>query len=1133
MNFQQRVAIAIVAIVALGATVRARALESDLRGVVVEGVETNSEAERAGLLKGDVLTSWSSRDGKGEIRSPFDVSSIEVEQSPRGEITLLGLRRSEEKAWTMGADRWGLSVRPDFPEPLGSTYREAQRCAKGGKITQSARCWRRVADESQKLHSTLLGAWLTFREATQFAQAQHWKLAVRAYREAVEQAGDAGPSVTAQLFRAWASAYQQQADWDQAEIFYQRSIAESRKVRPESLTTAAILDDLGTLFLEHRNLTKAEYFYRQALEMQAKFAPDSLPMSRTLSNLGTVIRYPRGDALAQAETYYHQALTIQDKLAPARLDVASTLNSLAIIAWQQGDLIKSENYLRQSLDIRQRLAPGSLGLASSLNELGNVTDLQGDPVKGEEYIRRGLRIRQRLVPGSRDVAQSLTDVASIAEELGDLAKAEKSQREALEIDRKLAPDGLDVAGDLNNLGYVARDRGDLAKSEEYQREALMIEKRFGADSLYLAETLNSLGDSVRGRGDLTATETYYRQALAIREKLASGSADHAATLAALAGVAQKKGQLDAAQKLYELALTALESQTARLGGSEEMRSDFRAAHASYYKDYVDLLLAENRPDAALQVLERSRTRMLLEMMTAAHVDIRKGVDPRLLERERILQADLTAKSALRIRLLNGPHTKEEIANVEREIEQSLSDHKDLEEQIRAASPRYSALTQPDPLSTEKIQRLLDADTLLLEYSLGSVHSHVWAVGAELLASYELPKREDLESASRLVYGLLTEQNRVVKGETEGQRRTRLARAETRYARAASVLSKMVLGPVAEHLGNKRLLIVSDGALQYIPFAVLPIPETTQINPHSSQPNPVPLVAEHEIVNLPSVSVLAALREEEFNRGKAPKAVAVLADPVFDKGDARVGRNAESTRNRSYRNPEREKQEGVSNSSPTSRLLRSVTDIGLEKKPRSRAIQELRLNRLWFTRLEADSILASTPEGQGMKAVDFKASRATAISQELGQYRIVHFATHGLLDSKNPELSGLVFSMVDAKGRAQNGFLDLADIYNLNLPVEMVVLSACETGLGKEIDGEGLVGLTRGFMYAGASRVVASLWRVSDVATAQLMGEFYRAMEHDGMRPAAALRMAQIQMWRQKRWSSPYYWAAFQIQGEWR
>ena len=288
-------------------------------------------------------------------------------------------------------------------------------------------------------------------------------------------------------------------------------------------------------------------------------------------------------------------------------------------------------------------------------------------------------------------------------------------------------------------------------------------------------------------------------------------------------------------------------------------------------------------------------------------------------------------------------------------------------------------------------------------------------------------------------------------------------------------------------------------------------------------------------------MLAVLRQQQLGRTPAPNAVAVLADPVFDRNDARVASSArvQAAHNnpptRGVHAPARLTNPGrnatldpwLDAPSSAGLLTRSAADVGLSRNG------ELRLPRLPFTRREADAILAVTPEGAGKKAVDFDASRATATSPQLSQYRIVHFATHGLLDSVHPELSGLVFSMVDKNGRPQNGFLELQDIYNLNLPADLVVLSACETGLGKEISGEGLVGLTRGFMYAGASRVVASLWKVSDVGTAALMAGFYTAMEKDALPPAAALRAAQVQMWKQKRWRSPYYWAAFQIQGEWK
>jgi CHAT domain-containing protein len=194
---------------------------------------------------------------------------------------------------------------------------------------------------------------------------------------------------------------------------------------------------------------------------------------------------------------------------------------------------------------------------------------------------------------------------------------------------------------------------------------------------------------------------------------------------------------------------------------------------------------------------------------------------------------------------------------------------------------------------------------------------------------------------------------------------------------------------------------------------------------------------------------------------------------------------------------------------------------------------LRFPRLPYTRQEADRILSIMPSPSNLKATDFNARRATALGDELRNYRYIHFATHGYLDSERPALSAIVLSLVDERGQAQDGFLRVQEVYNMQLPAELVVLSACQTGLGREIKGEGLVGLTRGFMYAGAPRVIVSLWSVSDRATADLMGRLYAGMIKGGQRPAAALRSAQLEMWRQHGWRSPYYWAAFVQQGEWR
>ncbi|MGH9836663.1 MAG: CHAT domain-containing protein, partial [Blastocatellia bacterium] len=273
----------------------------------------------------------------------------------------------------------------------------------------------------------------------------------------------------------------------------------------------------------------------------------------------------------------------------------------------------------------------------------------------------------------------------------------------------------------------------------------------------------------------------------------------------------------------------------------------------------------------------------------------------------------------------------------------------------------------------------------------------------------------------------------------------------------------------------------------------------------------PLLVDHEVVMLPSASVLAELRRDLVGRKPAPRAVAVFADPVFSRDDPRLKAGD--------RTPGAESQPLVS------ALERSVRDVGLTGGAR--------FPRLPFSRREAEAIIAVAPQRQSARLLDFQANRAAATGDDLSNYRIIHFATHGLLNSQHPELSGIVLSLVDERGEPQNGFLRLHEIYNLRLPADLVALSACQTGLGKEIHGEGLVGLTRAFMFAGAPRVVASLWKVDDAATAELMKRFYRGMFDKRLRPAAALRAAQVEMWRQERWRSPYFWAAFTLQGEWK
>jgi CHAT domain-containing protein/Tfp pilus assembly protein PilF len=1076
-------------------------------GLVVESVAVNSEGEKAGLAKGDILLGWLRGDSQGKIESPFDLSKIEAEQEPLGRVTLVGLRAKLKKEWPMGPDKWDMQARPDLPPALLAIYREGLRLAGAGKLDDAAARWRQAANDSASLQCSWLGAWFLFRAAQALADRQQWKASDELSKEAIESTPAEDTEVMLQLLLSRAGALRLSGDADGAAKAYQLALDDAQRAGHEDRATGESLTGLGLVAWHRGDLDRAEDYLRQALAIRQRLVPGSLAEARAMNNLG-IVECLRGD-LAQCEQYNSNALEIQRKLAPGGLDMAASLNTLGNIADQRKDLLKAEEFHRQSLEIQERLEPGSLDVAKSLNGIGIVEIDRGDLAKAEEYIRRALVLFEKFQPGSRTMAATLNNLGDVAEHRGELAEAEKYFEQSLTLCETIEPGSADVAELLNNLGTVALMTGDLARSEGFFERALAIVEQRAPGSLDMAEMLSNLGGVASGRQELDKAAGYYNRALEIQTKLAPASASRAEWLAESAGIARKQMRMKDAAQLYAQAIDVLESQVALLGGSSDVRAEFRAKHAGYYAAYSDLLLEQKQPELAFEILERSRARTLLEMLAESHLNIREGADPTLLEQQQKLQAALAAKTKERVDLLQGKHTEVQAAAAGKEIDGLLSQYRDVEEQIRSSNPRYAALTQPQTLSAADVRRqLIDADTVLLEYSLGEERSLLFVLTRGSLDSYELPKRSVIEDAAHGVYGLLTSRNRWIEGESDAQRAARLAKNDADYGRAIGALSQVILGPAAAQLKEKRLLIVADGALQYIPFAVLPDPSADALKPTD------PLVAGHEIVNLPSASALALLRRQAESRPAAPMEVAVLADPVFDREDARVKRMSQSIRAGELSSGNETIPEGLSH---------SLRDVG----------QGASLARLTLSRKEADAIVSMAEPGKCLEAVDFAASRATALSKELGQYRMAHFATHGLLDNEHPELSGLVLSLVDRDGRPQDGFLDLEDVYNLTLPADLVVLSACETGLGKQVSGEGLVGLTRGFMYAGASRVVASLWKVDDAATADLMERFYRGMLKDKRTPAAALRQAQLEVRSQKRWSDPFYWAAFTLQGEWK
>jgi CHAT domain-containing protein/Tfp pilus assembly protein PilF len=1109
----------------------AKAAPPLLPGVVVEKVSKKSGAEKAGLREGDVLLGWSRGDEHGKIESPFDISWLDVEQRPRGIVTLQGLRGVQRKAWSLQQIDWQIRVRPNFAPAMLMRYEEVSKTAKVAISAKSAMLLE-IANSPSTVQPCWLRPWLIVRATQQFEVEGRWKQAGEAHEYASKQAS-CHSRIQGETLLAWADFLTSRGKFNEAENVYQQAfLLLNHESNSPSLNVAHVFTSLGFLHQTQYDWETAADYYRRALQIQEQIAPGQLDVVITLEYL--VGTFAGSGNLSQAEDLIEKIRIIEDRL-PVNYLTGRSFEAQGMIDFYRGNLAKAEMDYRRALNTFRSIDSHHSEIDTVIQALGVVSWWRGDLETAKRRFNLALKIRQRQDPEGLSFAETLISLGETLSEIGDVEGSRNRIHRALLIGQKLDPQGHLVAQCFDQLGILAQTSGKLALAESYFQQAITIEQKEGLKSFELAADLNDLGGVSVRMGNIAKAAGYFARALAIEEIVCPGSRIHAQALAGLAAIARQGQDLEGAEEFYRQALVALDSQTTRLGGFQDAGSAFRLQNESYYTSFAFLLIARKKPEAAFEVLERSRARALLEMMAAAHVDVRKGVDPSLLEREHSLRADINAKSERRIQLMREKQPDQAVKSAEKELADLSSQYQDVEGQIRASSPAYAALTQPQPLTAKEVQtQLLDPNTLLLEYSLGEERSYVFAVTPDSLRAFELPKRAEVEKASGRVYSLLTARNRTVKAETPAQQQVRLAKAQADYPHAAAELSKMILGPVASQLQNKRLLIVSDGALAYIPFSTLPEPTDANTTiPAIAEP----LMVNHEIVNLPSASVLAVLRQQELGRKPAPNAVAVMADPVFDRNDPRVTSTGKMftasahaippTRNGQIATKSPSEDSLLDPPSSAGLLTRSAIDIGLSRNG------QLSLPRLRFTRKEADEIMAVTPEGMGKKAVDFDATRAMATSPELSQYRILHFATHGLLDSAHPELSGLVFSMVDKNGRPQNGFLELQDIYNLNLPADLVVLSACETGLGKEISGEGLVGLTRGFMYAGASRVVASLWRVSDVGTAELMGAFYTAMEKDGLPPAAALRAAQIKLWKQKRWSDPYYWAAFQIQGEWK
>ena len=945
---------------------------------------------------------------------------------------------------------------------------------------------------------------LAISTAAQATPAGRYKVTLAAIRPATERdresvAADQLMSQGAHLAAQGAKESRQAALGKYVEALARYRAAEDRQ------NEIRALNQLGEGYLSLGESQRALEFLQQLLAVSRAIGARQ---DEAYALLSIGVAYANlGEAQKVLESY-QQALALLQAIGDKRGE-GGALASLGSLHQRFGRYEQAREFLTRALPLLKAVGDKrSEGVTH--NNLGALYRNMGNSPKALEHYLQALPLLR--ASGDRNVeAITLDNLGVLYRTQGDLPQALAYFNQALSLRRTVGNKRAEAVT-LDNLGAVYRRMGEPRKALEFHLQALPLLQAAG-DLLKTAVTLNNIGDAQRRLGDFGKAMESHQQAWQLLQSTGDRMVQ-AATLRKRAEAGRELGKWAEARADIEQAIALLEFVRASVGNEEE-RAAFFAMVADFYEFNTDLLMQMQRIEpqaghahAALQVNEQARARSLLELLSETRANIREGVPAPLLERERAMRQRLTTELDNLSKLLSGRHTQEQRTTAEKEIDALTGDFRKVQSEIRRSSPRYAALTQPQPLSAAEIQnRLLDDDTLLLEYALGEKSSYLWLVSPTSVNGYQLPSRAEIEAAARKVYNLLI------------TRPKRGAPLDPQFIAQAEALSRMLLGPAGSQLGKKRLVIVAPGVLSYLPFASLPAPAHLR----ATAGNYLPLIATHEIVYLPSASVLSAIRRDMDGRKPASQTIAVLADPVFESNDPRVM----PAKNRG--------------ASDETLVAPSLSPAGnAERSALTRAINTMNFSnaragftRLAFSRREAESIFALASGGTGLKATDFNASRALVMSEGLSQYRVLHFATHGLLNSQHPELSGIVFSLVDREGSPQDGFLRLHEVYNLRLNADLIVLSACETGLGKEIKGEGLIGITRGFMHAGAPRVVASLWNVDDLATAEMMKLFYQRMLKDGLPPAVALRAAQFELSKQKRWASPYFWAGFVLQGEWK
>jgi CHAT domain-containing protein len=937
--------------------------------------------------------------------------------------------------------------------------------------------------------------------ATRQQLANEWEESVPVLEEAVERATASDDRRRAVLTTVrLASSLAMLGKVDRAHVRAQKAMRAAR--------------DLGfTLGKAHAHLAVGDVHYLRAeLQDARKQYQRAFEMHRQLGNSVGMIEAQLGLGYAWADlsedTKARAHLEQARDLAHARGDKRHEAIALRVLGNVHSKLSEQRETIRCFEAARELFeeAEDRGALARLYNGLGEVHGRLND-------LDVALQYHQKAEVLARETGQRVTqgvalvEIAECQRRLGRAREAAESYGKARDLFASIGDSGM-VAASLAGLGNLLAADGESERAIASLSEALALMRAVG-DSRQSSAILGDLADTFLSMGRIPRAREAAREALALAREAADLTRE-ARALFLLARAARDEGALEEAKQYVEHSLAVDESVRARVS-NHELRALFFSGVEARHGFYVDLLMEMGGgassglfAQRALEASERARARVLLDRLGQA-APTAEGRDETLMERTRALDEAIRARA-----LLTDLGAQESGEDDDARLREMLAERRRMEGLTGSAPPEELAAGLTRTLGLEEIRRELRRDdALLVEYLLGPDRSHVWIVSKDRFSSHVLPPREVIDTAARSLYENLTARQRDL-GDSARKRRARAEQEDLRFYEAGAALAETLLGPIEDLDEHRRLIVVADSLLHYLPFSALPHPGASARGEGYQ-----PLVLSHEVVRAPSLSAVVGMRNRSQTTGVSGplggetrrERVAVLADPVFTVDDPRVHVPAPG---------------GVPKMEEDLLSLRATlrgADKGLGDLP-----------RLLASRQEASAIAKAAPKTDVRIAMDFQATRSTAEEMLRESHEIVHFATHGLLNDEYPALSGIITSLVDEHGRLQDGFLRARDVYGLPIAADLVVLSACETALGRMLRGEGIAGLMRAFMHAGVDTLVASTWRVDDVATRELMAMFYRRLLVDRLDPASALRAAQIEMLERKATAPPFFWAAFEVHG---